>query len=197
MTLSTALDRSNELADLMDRDIHGLNIPATDRARLAGALLDQALEHHHAIRLLLANGDTGSAFALVRVLFETTIRGSWLSRCATETQVQQFKKDIAVASGDIINALEKVFSTVGGVLTKIKSDYWQGMCSYSHGGYLQAVRRLTDEHVTPNYSEDEKLQALSFADFCLVLASVEICALAGNDELASKCGERYPKAAKA
>ena len=53
--------------------------------RLAEGCLDVALEHHRAIVLLISHALYGSAFALIRLLFEAyMMRGLWLHRCASE-----------------------------------------------------------------------------------------------------------------
>ena len=93
MKFRAALTSSEQLATSFDRDVNGLEFPATDRARLSAALLDQSHEHHKAIRVLLAASLIGSAFSLARILFETTLRGVWLLRCASDAQVDQFKID--------------------------------------------------------------------------------------------------------
>jgi hypothetical protein len=192
MTVEQLLTNSKTLADSFDEVVNTLEFQASDRTRLGAALLDQAHEHHKAIRLLLSNSTVGSAFSLVRILFETTVRGIWLLRCATDAEVEEFKADtIRKTFGMLVNEVEDLFGTSGGVLSNIRTNYWQAMCSYAHGGYLQAVRRLTPEHITPIYSEDEKKEALQFADFCFVLASVEIFSVTNRPELAEKWGQYF------
>jgi hypothetical protein len=199
VTVTEKLLASQKLAESIDREINDLELPATDRARLSAALLDQAHEHHRAIRLLLSNDVVGSAFSLVRILFETTVRSIWLARCATDSELEQFKADtIDKHFGTIIGEVEAFFGFVGGTLFKVKLDYWRAMCSYAHGGYLQAVRRITTEHIRPIYSEDEKMEALRFADFCFMLASIEIFSLANRSDLAEKwCSTFAPRSSRA
>src|ERR1700732_1628230 len=57
------------------------------------AFIDQALEHHGAILLLLRSGFVGSAFALARSVTEILYRGVWFTVCATDEQVKRFLKD--------------------------------------------------------------------------------------------------------
>jgi len=54
-------------------------------------MIDQVLEHHAAILLLLLSGMTGSAFALTRPVTEAVVRGVWLTACATDAQVMKFR----------------------------------------------------------------------------------------------------------
>jgi len=192
MSISEELAKSNRMANAIDVDINTLSVSATDRFRVSAALLDQALEHHHSIRLLLPNNGIGSAFALIRVIFETTVRGIWLHRCATDEQIEQFRLDkVKVNFSEIVSAVETFFQRPDGALSSIKKDLWESMCSFAHGGYLQAVRRVTDEYITPNYTEAEQIEALLFANFCLVLAAAEIFSMAGNNDLAVQTTDRF------
>jgi len=193
MSIQSAVSASVNLARKFDREINGLEIPATDRARLSAALLDLAHEHHKAVHVLISSGLIGSAFSLVRALFETTIRGAWLYRCASDEQVAHFTtdpKDLHI--GPIIDAVESVHRPPGGLLSRVKKQYWDGLCSYAHGGYLQAVRRVTPEHISPSYGEDEQLEVLSFADFCFFLAAIESLNLANRPDLAEKWSSMSP-----
>ena len=193
MSIESALQSSKELALAFDKDVNGLEFPATDRARLAAALLDQAHEHHKAVGLLISSGFIGSAFSLVRALFETTIRGLWLFRCASDAEIEHFSTDPGdLRIGPMIESVEALYGSKGGILTRVKKQYWAGLCSYAHGGYLQAVRRVTPEHIAPSYGADEQLEVLSFADFCFFLAAVEALNLAGKPDLATKWSNMYP-----
>src|SRR5215472_9177562 len=91
--LETALALSADLSKWLDSSIHNLEIPTGDRETIVGALFDQVHEHHKAIYLLLQNSLAGSAFSLVRPMFETFVRGLWLLYCASEKAVEKFKKD--------------------------------------------------------------------------------------------------------
>lgn len=193
MSLSDALQGSRELAGRINAAAQGVQFPASDRARLSAALLDQVHEHHESIQLLLEKKLVGSAFALVRIIFETTVRGIWLFRCASDPEVEQFKADkLKKKFGELIAAVENVVGAQGSALSQMKSKFWAGMCSYAHGGSLQAVRRISATHIGPQYSEEEQVGTLSFSDFCVLLASVELCALGNREDLANRIAEMLP-----
>lgn len=146
------------------RDSDGLAIEASDRLRLSGACFDQVQEHVRATYLLLRHGLTGSAFSLVRVTFETFYRGLWLRHCATDQELADFqKKDELPKQTPIIKAVESIDAYNAGVLSRLSKDYWSAMCSYVHGGYLTAVRRITSRGIEPNYSDEEIKQVILFA----------------------------------
>lgn len=191
MTPQAALTASRALVESIDRDINGADLPVTDRDRLSAALLDQAHEHHKAILTLIEQDMTGSAFSLVRAIFETAVRGIWLYYCGTDAELSQFKKDkLEKSFGTIVAEVEGVLNANGGALSIAKSKYWSGMCSYAHGGYLQAVRRITSEHICPAYNDDEKVEVIRFADFCQVLVAVVIFSMVNRPDLADKWAQQ-------
>jgi hypothetical protein len=189
MKLSTALLASQELTLEIDRDIDGLKFSASDRARLSAALLDQVHEHHKAFRLLLNNGLCGSASALVRVIFETMIHGVWIYRCASDEELERFKTDKIKGLDKLITDIESIIEMKDGGLGLLKNNIYSQLCSYTHGGYLQAVRRISSDEISPTYSEEEMLEALRLVDFCLLFSTIEIFSLANRQDLS----EHYAK----
>ena len=53
-----------------------------ERSTSVVGTIDQTLEDHAAILLLLHSGMAGSAFALTRPVTEVVVRGAWLTACA-------------------------------------------------------------------------------------------------------------------
>jgi hypothetical protein len=185
MTIQAALARSADLSKWLDSSIHGLDIPSGDREVMAAALFDQVHEHHKAIQLLLKSSLVGSAFSLVRPTLETFVRGVWLLRCASEEEVGNFTRDKIVdkSFGDLIREIEARPGYDVGVLSKVKKEAWSAMCSYAHGGYLQVVRRVTPDHITTNYLDDEMLEVINSSDAVAMLAAFQIFSMAKRDDL--------------
>ena len=50
------------------------------------------LEHFHSVLILFEEKKYNSAFALRRVLFDTYLRGIWISRCATDETIEKARK---------------------------------------------------------------------------------------------------------
>jgi hypothetical protein len=67
--------------------------PGDVKSPMLLAYVDIALEHHTAIWLLRASELTGSAFALVRLVFDTMLRALWINAVATERQIEQASRD--------------------------------------------------------------------------------------------------------
>jgi hypothetical protein len=191
VTIEAALVCSADLSTWLDSLIDDLETPSGLRERMTGACFDQVHEHHKAIQLLVKNSLVGSAFSLVRPTLETFVRGLWLLRCASEEEVKRFTQDkIEKHFVELINEIEARDGYNVGVLSKVAKNYWKAMCSYAHGGYLQAVRRNTEAYIMPNYSDDEKLEALTFVDTVALLAACEMFMVANRNDLAVQVLER-------
>ena len=55
--------------------------------------IDQMVEHHESMLLLIRNGKNGSAFALARSIFESMYRALWINLCATDAQISTFERN--------------------------------------------------------------------------------------------------------
>jgi hypothetical protein len=141
---------------------------------MAGALFDQVHEHHKAVHLLLKNSFNGSALSLVRPMFETFVRGFWLRRCAPDQAIEKFKKDkLELKFELLIDEIEKQPDYRRAVLSKIKKQAWKTMCSYAHGGFHQAVNRLTSGFIQPRYAEGAKVEVVNFSSAVALLSAAE------------------------
>jgi len=88
--------------------------PAADtKTILLRAYVDIALEHHAAIWLLTDRKLNGSAFALVRPVYDTTLRALWTNKVATEQQMEKALED------ELGFPLEKICA-------EIKEGYFSG-----------------------------------------------------------------------
>jgi len=184
MKVDSKIRKSEALIQWMDREIDGLEISSDDRTRISASCFDVALEHHKAIVLLIANSLVGSAFSLVRILFEAYIRGLWIGKCATDKEIEDFKKNkLKKIFGTLIQEIERQDGFQEGILSKAKTANWKAMNSYTHSGFFQSVRRNKDETIEPNYDEDEILEILGFSDAIGMLTALQIAIMAGTEPL--------------
>jgi hypothetical protein len=137
------------------------------------AYVDIVLEHHEAIYLLIKCKLYGSAFALMRSLFETTFRALWINKCATQDKIEE------VASRDnakfpcvaqMVASIDHSYST-DSFFRSIKTASWVAMCSYTHSGLLQITRRFSGNEVKPNYGDAEILEVLNATSVAIILLS--------------------------
>ena len=191
MKVDSKIRKSESLIQWMDRKINGLEISSDDRTRISASCFDVALEHQKAIILLIANKLVGSAFSLVRILFEAYIRGLWISKCANDKEIGDFKKNkLEKTFGTLIQEIEQQDGFEEGILSKAKAANWKAMNSYTHSGFFQSVRRNKEETIEPNYDEDKILEILGFSDAIGMLTALQIALMAGNVALANDLLEK-------
>jgi len=179
-----SISNSERLIQWADSKIDGLEVSSDDRPRIVASCLDIAIEHQKAIILLIANKLYGSAFALVRLLFEAYIRGLWLNYCASDKEIDKFKKGkLDKEFGQLIKDIENIDGYNVGVLSKAKQAGWKVMNSFTHSGFNQVVRRNTNSTIEPNYPVEEVEEAINFANAIGLLSYLEISFLAKKNEL--------------
>jgi hypothetical protein len=181
----------------LDSKIDGLEMPSDERISLAARCQDMAREHHKAIVRLIANSLHGSAFSLIRPMFEAHTRGSWLYRCATDRDVEKYKKETLEKSFTaLVSEVDglpeyKLSEYKIGAYSKIKEMYWKIMNSYVHCGYDQTASRIKGSSIEPNYNKRETEQWLYFASSIGFVSAFEISMLAKNFALQKKILRRF------
>ncbi|MCK5545951.1 MAG: hypothetical protein KAI27_01170 [Rhodospirillaceae bacterium] len=184
MISNETIKKSEDFIQWLDKQIVKLKMPSDSRNRLAGGCLDVALEHQKAILLLIAKKLYGSAFALVRILYESYIRGIWLQHCATESQLTQFRNGTVPLFHKLIEDIEKIDGFENGFLTEFKKNSWARMNGFVHTGVEQVVCRNTTDSIEPNYDKDEVIKSIDFSNGIACLSAIAICRLANDVSLA-------------
>jgi len=163
------------------------------------------LEDHKAIWLLSKFGLNGSAFALLRVMFDAYWRALWINKVATLEQIEQASRDelwfpkmskmrdeikqtyFATPDEKELTAEElaqaKELSELGDKFFALLTKVWPILNSYTHSGGLQISRRFTGDEVKPNYTEGEIAQGLSSATTALLLLHMFFVSVGGYEEV--------------
>lgn len=192
MLTDNQLNAANAYGEWLRLAVHEQELPAQYRTRAAAACLAIAQDHHHAIVVLLDARLYASVFALVRVAFEAYVRGEWLALCATEAEVDKFLKcEEPPKIGVLLAELEGTPAFSEKILSQFKKQTWTSMCAYTHTGGLHVQRWNTEDGIEPNYSVDEVLEALRFADIIASLSVLGVLSLANDEVMAEKVLERY------
>lgn len=71
------------------------------------------------------------------------------------------------------------------------------MCAYTHTGGLHVQRWNTEDGIESNYSRDEILEVLKFAEIIASLAVIGVARLANDDDLAIRILEAFKKRVEA
>ena len=199
MSTTERLARSHELAAWIERQVDGLPGPALLRNRLASPCFVVVQEHHQAILLLFAQRHPlhASAFALVRPVYESLVRGVWLWHCASEAELQAFSKGGKPPSmPTILKAVEQTPSYAGGQLSAVYSRSWETMCAYTHTGAQQIQRWNTSDLIAANYSDEEVDEVLRFTGTFALLSTLGLATVAADDALAHRTLEKSREWAK-
>ena len=191
MDIEQKIARLEQIVQWQDENIDGAEIPTDDRTRIVACLLDLTLEHVRSIGILSHRKMYGSMFALSRPLYEAYVRALWLRYCATDNEIEKFKKGRLEKTFDnLITDIERVQGYDENALSHIKSNNWTLMNDFTHGGISQASGRNTANEITPNYPEEDTKAAVDFAVIVGLLVSMEVAHIASNESFARQLLEK-------
>jgi hypothetical protein len=191
MNISEMVNESLDLSSWLGDQLEGLSIGSDHRSSLAAGCLHMALEHQMAIAVLISRGLNGSAFSLVRMIYESLVRGLWLHHCATDAQIENYRTDkLDLHFSVLLGEVEKVPGWESGLLSKTKQQSWGAMNSFTHTGILQLQRRMSEVNIEPSYEESEILQILQFSGAIAILCGIAVARLVNNIDLASSMLKR-------
>ena len=186
----TLILKGFELYGWLTPRLDGLDIKKSKRVLLSLGCLDQAIEHHLAICQLLKCKVNGSAFALVRLIFESFVRGVWLKNCATEAQLSEFQNDkLTISFGELVRSIKALEGFRSGMLGRLKKQAWTAMNSYTHTGFQQASRRFGKEFIEPTYTDAEVIEVLKISGSFALLSFQQIAAEGNRLDLAQEAGD--------
>ncbi len=129
MTHSQLVEDSEKMIDWLYSQLDGLNFPSDDRHRFSGGCFHATLEYQQAIVLLVKERLYGAAFALLRSVYESYVRGIWLHRCATEEDLENLAKGKERKFDKLVKAVENLPGHEDKVLSKMKERSWKAMNS--------------------------------------------------------------------
>jgi len=176
------VDESKSIAIWLQKKLDGLEISSDERTRTAAGCFDTVLEHQVAISILLENQLYGSAFALARSVFEGYVRGIWLHKCATDSQVTRFLKGkLDPTFQELIDDIEKLDGYAVGVISNAKKAGWTALNGFTHTGSVQVLSRNSDDFIESNYPESDIVAIAGFVNTVALLAGVEVACLSKSE----------------
>lgn len=198
MLTDDEIARAGSYVEELRVSVHNLDVPSDSRTRAAGSCFAIAQEHHHAIVRLIEWKLFAAAFALIRIEFDAYVRGEWLSQCASDSVIDGFLKNKEPPRIDCLLAeLEMLESFNEKVLSQVKEKTWKSMCAYTHTGGLHVQRWNTEDGIEANYSRDEVLEVIRFAEIIASLSVIGFARLANDDALAIRTLEAFKKRVEA
>ena len=177
------LPKFKNMLAYIDQNVDGINTDYSERHLSAGTLFEVASCHAKGVCTLLEEHLYASAAALERILFESFIRASWFLHCASDEAVNIFltKDKIQHTFGELLTEVEGKLNWPG-ALSKIKSDIWKAMNSFTHGGYMQVVRHYDGSSIMPTYTPEEIDEMVKFSAMIAFLTYSQIIGMSNNRE---------------
>jgi len=176
-----------DVEELLQR---GLNT-SSERQVISFGFCRAAFEHAVSQRLLIEAGHTGTALALTRLHFETTLRAAWTLLGATDEWLRKFTEPVPLGSLDepqlgppIPSMLDAIESHAPEMAAEGRRLYGtvKVMHSFVHGGAHLVV------HAFRGYPTDKLIDVLRNRNLlCLMLCNVIVVA-SGKAELAGSVG---------
>ena len=182
--VQSEIQRAVEMHGFIQKTMPTDNIKLeTDAKLLFASLFSLVMEHHGAILYLLRAGQfDGSAFALVCPLIECAYRAHWIYACAKPDIVLRIKngEDVYPPLINMAEEIEKKLDTDG--MFQSITPYIRSLHGYTHGGLEQLGRRFDKAgNVSPNYSNDEKLEVIGITTGYFTALAIAWCQLVSND----------------
>ena len=168
----SVISKSDEVGEWLNSNAYDFTFQLTKRTRLAVNYFYVALEHHKAIVLLISQDCCGSAYALVRPLVETYIKGAWITDCADETDLDYCIKKGKPKKGfvQLMKDIEHEDGQDTGGHSMIQRKAFSGMSDYVHTEKMQLSRHGKDDRIAPNFSDEETIRILIWVNFLGLLA---------------------------
>lgn len=148
-----------------------------------------ALEHAESVRNLAERQLYASCIALMRVQFETLVRGIWALYCASDEDIhkitvdltsiaQQQAEKIPMAHDMLLALGEKPQAAVPfNALSEFKEHSWKPLNSYVHAGMHPLARQRG------GYPIQFIEQLIKISNGLVVISVMHLCILTGNGEL--------------
>lgn len=166
--IDNEIQKNHQLLEKIDKLLHDFEIMSDDkRGNLFVGYYKTALSHFYAIEILTKEKIYNSSFALLRSLFESLVRGTYLRDCLSCEKIEKLH------SGDDNN----IFPNMANMVSKIdevhdlnyfcsrKDATWKMMNDYTHTGVNQLSRNFNDEteEIEPNFSDEEICASLQIS----------------------------------
>lgn len=136
--------------------------PQNDKNTILLGYHSMMVEHHDAIHLLIQHKLYGSAFSLVRSVYELLYRAHWVNLCACDEQIEKLKKgkNVFPIMSELVKQIDLAYNT-GQFWQTLKKESWGPMNDFTHTGVRQLSRRYSKDEIIPNYDLEEVVEVLN------------------------------------
>lgn len=191
----TPAENMVELVHYLDGHLFSLEYPQGRRVQLAMASFGIAIEHLFAIAQLFNLNMYSSAFALIRPLFEATIKGTWIHFCASDNQVKKYAQGKELPSTKLmLEGLKtsKLPSDVFENLNIIQEIGYKVFSSFTHAGYSQVAKWASVNGIYPDFNQEEIDEITNTVLLLGFIAGLESARMSGNEIVIAELSSHIP-----
>lgn len=192
--LNNLLTKSAELERRLEVFLLAPPFDGSDKLIASRIMCSIASEHAESVKVLISAGNYTSATGLLRLQFESFVRGMWLLYVADSASVEllmgELSDDITVKAqkmpmlGAMLDELDgKAPEQALATLKEFKQYSWRPLNSFVHGG-IHAVNRHSK-----GYPVELLMQLLRASNGLSVMVSMLMSALAGSQNGMSRVTE--------
>lgn len=181
--INSIIEKTHQFKGKIGNLVTSYKYPNDNKSQILLAYKDLIVEHHNAIFLLVQNALNGSAFALVRSLYEPFYRAHWVVGCATDEQVDKIfeGENVFPKISVMVKEIDAAFG-IGDFFQNIKKNSWGPMNDYTHSGLRQISRRFKNNEVSPNYVTEEIIEVLDGINIALILMAIVFFKFFGKED---------------
>lgn len=171
--MQSIIDKGRKLKKQIGEMIRKHEYPQGNENQLLLGYHSIMVEHHASIHLLIEHRLYGSAFALVRALYEPLYRAHWVHGCSTDDQIDKIieGKDVFPKMKCMVEEIDNAYGT-GNFWKEIKNNSWSAMNDYTHSGVRQISNRFNKNEIISNYEKEAIIEVLNGTNVALLLMAL-------------------------
>jgi hypothetical protein len=182
MNIEKILKDAKDIGCWLHQKINKVDIPNKKREVIAVSLFQQVLDVADGIIVLLENNLSGPAWSLARPMHEGYVRAVWILNHASEKNVSQFIKGRCPKFPVLIKDIGDEPETGGYWIKAMTELNIKAFHDFMHGGIEHVVRRMGENSIEPNYSEEEIINLVKVRNQYCINIVVYLPGLIGDEE---------------
>lgn len=180
--------RAQSLVVWLQEKLYGRSFDRKPQTYIAATYLAITLETHQPIAVLLRENLRGSAIALVRVEFESFVRGLWVLECCDDQKaIDVYDGKFHISIDMMIKQIETKPAYAHKMLSRFKKATWPMMSQFAHTGRQQLLRWTSDDEVSPLHTDEEMLRVSNSGALFACLAAMYMAGIYNDQELTEAC----------
>ena len=185
------IKRANEFGDrIEDLVIAKGQFPSGDRNTLLMAYWSVTFEFQRGVLCLLSHKFFGSAFALVRPIVEAVVRAHVVIMGSEEDLRKLREDEYRTNLGTVGKEIDAAFRTED-LFENFLNGARKALHSYTHVGTLPLGRRFSGTDLTPNYAEEEIIDAIRTSTSAVFMVNNLVTKHLGFEEEWKECNKLF------